>query len=372
MRRFGDKHIRARNLTSIFAAKQILATMGMIFLSLPGLAAESLAPAVAKVASGVVNIRTSDAATTQRTQTKDNDAFFSLFMGATNQPQNPQNASRSIGSGFFFRDTATIVTNFHVIKDATNIVIFATELNVFRQASIIGRDPKMDLAVLRVKPVDGAKPLQFGSSETMRPGDTVFAIGNPFGYGNTVSSGILSAKGRTVGSGALSYLLQTDVPLNPGNSGGPLFDLKSNVIGINTANVTEAQGISFAIPGEVASRRIRDILESGSPSQIWLGLIGENIYDDPRFSAESYGVLVRNILKDSPAEAAGIRKGDVIRKFNGLSVSHIGKIEHFLLNTNETGSIKLEIYRAGKKLTFEIKPEPRPQRYAGTQEPNLF
>lgn len=372
MCRFGDKQIRMNNLGSILRSKQILAITVSLFLSSPGQALESLAPAVAKVANGVVNIRTSDAATSLHSQTRDNDAFFSLFMGATNQPQNPQNGSRSIGSGFFFRDTSTIVTNFHVIKDATNIVIFATELNVFRQASIIGRDPKMDLAVLRVQAVGGARPLQFGSSEALRPGDTVFAIGNPFGYGNTVSSGILSAKGRSVGSGALSYLLQTDVPLNPGNSGGPLFDLKSTVIGINTANVTEAQGISFAIPGEVAARRVRDILESGSPAQIWLGLVGENIYDDPRFSAESYGVLVRNILKDSPAEAAGIKKGDVIRKFNGLTVPHVGKIEHFLLNASEGSSIKIEVYRAGKKHTFDIKPQARPQRYAGTQEPNLF
>ena len=329
----------------------------------------SLAPIVASVITGVVNIRTTEAANGTGTASRkkvSTDELFSMFVGTgPKKSESIAAGSRSMGSGFFLRDTGTIVTNHHVVKGAASIVVFATDLQVYRKASIIGIDPRMDLALLKVRPVQDARPLEFGQSETLRPGDTVFAIGNPFGYGNTVSSGILSAKGRSVGGGALGHMLQTDVPLNPGNSGGPLFSLDGKVIGINTANVIEAQGISFAIPAELASSRLNAIAAGGNRNGAWLGFFGEDLYDDPQFSGAPYGIIVRNVISGSPAAKAGLAKGDVIRQLGGEQITQSGNLGARLTQMSIGEEIILTVFRSGKLLSMTIKTGVAPDRTAG-------
>lgn len=343
----------------------------LLFTASPCFAHVSLAPIVERVMGGIVNIRTSDVAS-QNTTAVPQDPFMSLFLKSSEKMNHSGIPSRSMGTGFFFRDSGTIVTNHHVIKDAASITIFATDLNVYRQAEVVGTDPKMDLAVLRVRPVPEAYPLSFGSSDELRAGDQVFAIGNPFGYGGSVSSGILSAKGRTVGSGALSYLLQTDLPLNPGHSGGPLFNLKGEVIGINSANVVEAQGISFAIPAELANRRIQDLLHSGRPSRGWLGFEAKNLYDQPQFSPESYGVVVTTVTGRSPAARSGLRTGDIVRKIGSLSIRNLSDLEKAVLGLVEGQNISLEIYRAGQTRNLEISAAPAPSHLSQVGDDKSF
>lgn len=346
----------------------------------------SLAPIVAEVIAGVVNIRTSDRRPPGNTSASPThaspDALFGMFLGTrpAGDGGSESAASRSMGSGFFLRDTSTIVTNHHVIKDAASIVVFATELQIYRKAQIVGVDRRMDLALLRVRPVPGAKALTLGSSANLRPGDPLFAIGNPFGYGNSVSSGILSAKGRAVGTGSLGHLLQTDVPLNPGNSGGPLFDLNGSVVGINTANVVEAQGISFAIPAEVAAGRLASLAagREKNPRSVsalarpWMGLLAENITDSAPPSNETYGVVIRSVIKNSPADKAGLLKGDVIRSLLGSRLLNVGQLEAALAEQNAGETIELSVYRQGQSLAITLILRPFPDTLAASGNNSVF
>ncbi len=341
-----------------------------------GFGHEGLADVVERVISGVVNIRTTDAPVARERSERSlkSDDFFSLFLGTGSSPEARKSAapSRSLGSGFFYGDAETIVTNHHVIKDARAVVIYATEFNIYRKATVVGRDPDMDLALLKVAPVKGTRTLSFGSSEKLRLGSPVFAIGNPFGYGNTVSSGILSARGRSVGSGALSHLLQTDVPLNPGNSGGPLFDMNGRVVGINSANVTEAQGISFAIPAELAERRVKAMQRGGVPSQAWLGFYAEDILDAPSFSAHSYGVVVKGVVKGAPAVRAGLRKGDVIREIKRQKVKSMSQLETVVKKLPLHSLVELVVYRGGKTVKLRLRTVGRPAAHRTSQAHNLL
>lgn len=331
---------------------------------------------VERVINGVVNIRTTDAHQTKAPERNaSNGDFFSLFTGTATQEQTAKSSGgvgRSLGSGFFYGSKETIVTNLHVVKDAASIVVFATELSVYRNAEILGTDPAMDLAVLKIRPVDAARVLEFGQSVELRLAERVFAIGNPYGYGNTVTAGILSAKGRSVGSGALSFLLQTDVPMNPGNSGGPLFNMKGEVVGINTANVIGAQGISFAIPGEMAQRRIESLLLSGQPVQTWIGLYAEDILDQPEFETRSYGVSVRSVVTGAPAGRAGVQSGDVIRKVNGTPISHLADLERAVRALTEGTDVNVEVYRAGRTHVFRLRPTSRPQKFRQSSDLTLL
>lgn len=324
-----------------------------------------LAPVVAEVLPGVVNIRSSDLPNIVEENREEESGFFSLLLGPARSPTKSQ-ASTSRGSGFFYPDRQTIVTNWHVVRDASVIVIFATEMNIYRKAEILGHDPAIDLALLRVSPVDGARPLKFGSSEDLRLGQSVFAIGNPLGYGNTVTSGILSAKGRTIGPGALSYLLQTDVAMNPGNSGGPLFDVSGRVVGINTANVEKAQGISFAIPAEIAEKRIQQILREGRTNQPWLGLWVEDIVDNPKFALSSFGVIVKAVQPGSPGARMGIAAGDVLQTFNQRRLASVNQLDAELKRQSVGETVEIGLYRSGKSSVVNVRLEPAPRNRNGT------
>lgn len=275
--------------------------------------------------------------------------------------------SRGMGSGVIFTADGAILTNNHVIEEARGITVRFKDGRAFA-ARIVGRDPATDLAVLRVD----AKNLPvaaFADSDGARVGEWVVAIGSPFGLGHTVTTGVLSAKGRAgVGMNAIEDYLQTDASINPGNSGGPLVNLDGQVLGINTMIVTKGQGIGLAVPSNIARRVATQILKSGHVTRAWIGIGLQDL--TPQLAAEfpnapSSGALVNMVMTDGPAARAHLEPGDVIAKIGSRNVTDAQDIirETFLHDVGEV--LMLEVIRAGKryqtKVTLEARREAQPK-----------
>ena len=228
----------------------------------------------------------------------------------------------SLGSGFIIKEDGIVITNNHVIANAEDILIRVGDKEY--NAEVIGADPYMDLAVLKMKTKDKFKPVRFGDSTKARVGDWVVAIGNPFGLGGTVTSGIISARNRQIGLTRYEDFIQTDASINQGNSGGPLFNLKGEVIGVNTAIIAPGQsgsiGIGFAIPANAASNVIDQLIKFGETKRGWLGVriqeVTKEIADVEKLKKPE-GALVASVGQGSPAEKAGIKAGDIILEFDG-------------------------------------------------------
>jgi serine protease Do len=334
----------------------------------------SIADVVEKVLPGVVNIRTRDKVdSTQmedagRTVPSDgrapamSDPFFKLFVSPLEVIQ--KEIPRSRGSGFFYLSNSLVVTNYHVVKDAQSIEVVPAHERWGLSAKVIGLNKQADIALLKLdNPWPKARPLRFASSAKTRIGDPVFAIGNPFGYGHTVTSGILSAKGRTIGEGPFDDFLQTDVAVNPGNSGGPLFNLRGDVIGINTALLSDARGISFAIPTEVA-RPILDALRKpvGLSRLVWFGL-GLTHVRMQSSDATPVGLLVTHVVQGSPAQAAGLRVGDVIVSTNNKRVHEIADFRDVIKKLKPGLKVKVGIFREKQTDQLEITVGRMPQDF---------
>ena len=279
----------------------------------------------------------------------------------TERPRSPRK-SNSLGSGFIIDASGIVVTNNHVIGDANDIQVIlhnGTKL----KAEIIGKDAKIDLAVLRVKPEAG-KPLKavpFGDSEKMRPGDWVIAIGNPFGLGGSVSAGIVSARGRNIESGPYDNYIQTDAAINKGNSGGPLFNMNGEVIGINTAILSPtggSVGIGFAVPSNNASQVIDQLREFGEVRRGWLGVRIQNVDDATaealNLKGGARGALVAGVDEKGPAKTAGIDVGDVIVKFNGAPVKASGDLPRIVASTPVGQKVDVVVVRKGEELTKPV------------------
>jgi len=288
------------------------------------------------------------------------DDFFKHFFG--DMPQG-QMKTHALGSGFIIDDTGLILTNNHVVEKADEIKIKIENGKEF-DAKVVGRDPKTDLALIRVKPDgDFPKPAILGDSNALRVGDWVMAVGNPFGLGQTVTAGIISAKGRIIGAGSYDDFLQTDAAINPGNSGGPLFNMNGEVIGINTAIVAQGQGIGFAIPINLA-KDILPQLKTGKVIRGWLGVMIQDLTPELAKSfgvSETKGVIVSDVVKDGPAETAGLKQGDLITAFNGKNVENAHSLS-FLVATTQPGThVTIQIMRDGKtkdiKATLGTMPE---------------
>ena len=252
------------------------------------------------------------------------DEFFNRFFG-----QHPQRKfrQRSLGSGFIISKDGYILTNNHVVEDADEVKVTLSDEKSY-DAKIIGMDKRTDLAVLKIN-VDHDLPIvALGDSSKLEVGDWVIAIGNPFGLERTVTAGIVSARGRVIGSGPYDDFIQTDASINPGNSGGPLFNLRGEVVGINAAIVAGGQGIGFAIPVNMAKDLLPQ-LKSGKVSRGWLGVQIQKVTPE---LAESFhldsekGALVADVVEDSPADRAGIKTGDIILSFNGREVDSMRKL----------------------------------------------
>ena len=296
--------------------------------------------------------------------------FFEKFFGEIPK----EFKQRSLGSGFIIdSDKGLIITNYHVISGAEKIKI---KLIGGRELSGIvkGGDAKTDLALVEIqKPPKDLPELSLGDSDAIRVGDWVLAVGNPFGLGNTVTQGIISAKGRIIGAGPYDNFLQTDAAINPGNSGGPLLNLKGEVVGINTAIVASGQGIGFAIPSNIAKSIIPQLEKTGKVIRGMLGVQVQTVTPELAKSfglSEPTGALVAEVNPGSPAEKAGIHRGDIIIEFNGHAIKEMNELPRLVAATPPGTKASVKILRSGKEKTFEVTvTELKEERQArGPQE----
>jgi serine protease Do len=362
--------INVRTLVVVFAllagiallspGRYVLAAQGDSFTTPP-----SFADLVDKVKGAVVNI-----STTQVVEGNPLAPFmgpgspFGNFFGVNPHQKMEQHA---LGSGFVISADGLILTNNHVVEKATEIQIKLLNGHEY-DAKLVGRDPKTDLALIQVKPDQYfPEPEVLGDSDSLRVGDWVMAVGNPFGLGNTVTTGIISAKSRVLGAGPYDDFLQTDAAINPGNSGGPLFNMQGKVIGINTAIIAQGQGIGFAIPIDIAKNLLPQ-LKTGKIVRGWLGIMIQDITPELAKSfglKSSKGVIVSDVVKGSPAAKASLQRGDVILKFNGKEVDNAHMLSQMAAATPPDTAVKIDILRNGQEKTISLTvgtmPEGTPQ-----------
>ncbi|MCE4224297.1 DegQ family serine endoprotease [Methylobacterium sp. C25] len=282
--------------------------------------------------------------------------------GDEDGPRQQSRKSNSLGSGFIIDASGIVITNNHVIGDANDIQVILHDGSKLK-AEIVGKDSKIDLAILRVKPEAG-KPLKavpFGDSDKMRPGDWVMAIGNPFGLGGSVSAGIVSASNRNIESGPYDNYIQTDAAINKGNSGGPLFNMNGEVIGINTAILSPSGGsvgIGFAVPSNTARPVLDQLREFGEVRRGWLGVRIQNVDDA---TAEALGLkggpkgaLIAGVDEKGPAKPAGLEVGDVITKFNGTAVKSSSELPRIVAATPVGKTVEVIVVRKGEEVTKSV------------------
>ena len=321
---------------------------------------ESFADLAEKLMPSVVNI-----STTQTVVTKSNpfpgfefppgSPFGDMFKDF-GTPQEKQ--SSALGSGFIIDEKGIVVTNNHVIDGAEDIVVQVNGEKKFK-AKVIGADPLSDIAVLQIETNEKFIPVNFGNSDKARIGDWVIAIGNPFGLGGTVTSGIISARNRSIGLSRYEDYIQTDASINQGNSGGPLFNMNGDVIGINTAILGRSGnvGIGFAIPSNSAKQVIDQLIEFGETKRGWLGV---RIQDVTKEIAEvenlgkPRGALVASVAENSPSDRAGVKSGDIILEFDGQAIQQMKELPMIVAKTKVGKSVKVKIWRNKKEITKTI------------------
>ncbi len=323
-------------------------------------APESFADLVDQVLPAVVNV-SSTQKVPQNQQQQDLDEMFRDFLDRREgQPeQGPPRGGSSLGSGFIIDPAGYIVTNNHVIEDAEEILVL-THDNEELKATIVGRDEKTDLALLKVEAKHPLPAVAWGDSEALRIGDWVMAIGNPFGLGGSVTAGIVSARQRDINSGPYDDYIQTDASINRGNSGGPMFNMDGQVVGINTAIFSPSGGsvgIGFAIPSNLAMPIIGQIKEFGKPKRGWLGVriqtVSPELAEGLRLK-EPKGALIASVTKDGPADKAGIKQGDVVLKFDGKEITQMRGLPRIVAET-ETGKVTdVVIWRKGAEVTLKV------------------
>ena len=322
----------------------------------------SFADLAEKLMPSVVNI-----STTQTIKTNSNVLPFQFPPGSPfeelfkdfNTPQ--ERSVTSLGSGFIIDKSGIVVTNFHVIQGAEDIIVRVNGKEEYK-AKIIGSDPLSDLALLKIEAKKKFIPVSFGDSDKARVGDWVVAIGNPFGLGGTVTSGIISAKHRDINLTRYDDLIQTDASINQGNSGGPLFNLKGEVIGINQAIIAPGSsgsiGIGFAIPSNAANKVIDQLIKFGETKRGWLGVRIQEVtkeiaeiekLDEPR------GALVASISEKSPAQKAGIKEGDIILEFDGKKVNSVKDLPKLVAETEVGKNVLLKVWRNRKMISKKVQ-----------------
>jgi serine protease Do len=324
----------------------------------------SFANLVQQVEGSVVNISTTQKAKEQSPlqQFGGSNSPFDQFFGDQfkhffgNIPQG-QVETHALGSGFLISDDGLILTNNHVVDKADEITVKTFDGKEY-SAKVVGRDPKTDLALVRITAGKGVlpKPAVLGDSDAIRVGDWVIAVGNPFGLSTTVTSGIISAKGRVIGAGPYDDFLQTDAAINPGNSGGPLFNMQGQVVGINTAIVAQGQGIGFAIPINIA-KSILGQLKTGKVIRGWLGIMIQNITPELAKSfgiTATKGVLVADVVQEGPAAKADLQRGDIIQSLEGKAVENSGELSRKIAALKPGTEVSLGVIRNGKPLTLKV------------------
>jgi serine protease Do len=306
--------------------------------------ADSLATLVDRLRPAVVNVQA------EQGTRHELDDFFDRFFG------NSGNHRRALGSGFVFDGSGYIVTNLHVVKDASDVRVKLSDEREF-EGDVVGRDPKTDLALVKLRGAHDLPTVQLGDSDRLRVGDRVMAIGNPFGLGNTVTSGIVSAKERVVGAGPYDDFIQTDASINPGNSGGPLFDLDGQVVGVNTAILAGGQGIGFAIPVNLVKVVVEQLRARGHVTRGFIGLTVQDL--SPELARAFHlphvnGALTAEIQADGPAAHAGLLPGDVIVEWNGRPVAQSNRLPLLVAETPPGTKAHVVALRDGHRLTADV------------------
>jgi serine protease Do len=319
----------------------------------------SFADLAERLMPSVVNISTSTTVVTNSNpfpfQFPPGSPFEDMFK-EFGTPQ--ERKSAALGSGFIIDEDGIVVTNNHVIQDADDIIVRVNGDQEFK-AKVLGADPLMDIAVLQLETKEKFIPVPFGDSDKARIGDWVLAIGNPFGLGGTVTAGIISARNRSIGLSRYEDFIQTDASINSGNSGGPLFDMEGNVIGINTAILGRngSIGIGFSIPSNSAQQVIKQLIEFGETKRGWLGVRIQDVtkeiaeveeLDKPR------GALVASVAENSPSEKAGIQAGDIILEFNGVEIKQMKELPAIVARTEVGKNVDVKIWRNKKEITKKV------------------
>ncbi len=295
--------------------------------------------------------------------------MFKRFFG--DMPRNPQRRMQGQGSGVVISGDGTILTNNHVVEGAAEIVVTASDKHEYK-ARVLGLDPKTDLAVIKIDAKGPFKAALLGDSQATRVGEWVIAIGNPFGLSNTVTAGIVSAKGRIIGAGPYDDFIQTDAPINPGNSGGPLFNMKGEVIGINTAILPNGQGIGFAIPIHTAKALLPELTSKGTVTRGYIGVSIQDITDDLAQSLSlkvKKGTVVSDVVEGGPAEKAGIKRGDVITAFDNHEIKDSHELASTVAATPVDRDAPVRIVRDGKEMTLHVKVAKLDSKEVATARP---
>jgi serine protease Do len=289
------------------------------------------------------------------------EQFFERFFKGSGAQREVRRGS--LGSGFIIDKDGYIVTNNHIVENASDIKVSLSDSEEF-DAKVIGSDPQTEVALIKIDAQRDLPVAPLGDSDKLRVGEWVVAIGNPFGLGQTVTAGIASAKGRVIGASAYDDFIQTDASINPGNSGGPLFNLHSEVVGINTAIVPTGQGIGFAIPINLAKEVLTPLREKGRVTRGFLGVQVQQVAPE---LARSFGLerprgaLVANVQPDSPGERAGLQKGDVIVEFNGRKITDMHELPRLVANTPPGSKAGMRLIRQGRERTVQVNVGDMPE-----------
>ncbi len=350
-----------------FPARAVLFAVLVAFsVPLPSAAApapESFAPLVKKEMPAVVNISTRQVVKVQQPSPFGDphmDDFFYRFFGG--RPPQREQVRQSLGSGFIISPDGYILTNNHVVDKARDIKVAFSDGRVM-EAKLIGTSTEIDIALVKVE-ATGLPYVELGDSDTLEVGDWVVAIGNPFGLNHTVTAGIVSAKGRVIGVGPYDDLIQTDAAINPGNSGGPLFNIRGEVVGINTVIIATGQNLGFAVPVTMVKEVLPSIREKGRPDMGWLGVFAQMVTPDLAEALglqEPVGAIVNGITKNSPADKAGLKRGDVIVELDGKKILDPSELPRMVAFGHIGKTVVMKVIRQTKpqeiKAVIELRPE---------------
>jgi serine protease Do len=288
------------------------------------------------------------------------EEFFDDFFRKDGKPGGSDRRVSSLGSGFVIDASGLVVTNNHVIEGADEITVIFTDGSKLKVDKVLGRDSKTDLALLKVTPKKPLAAVRFGRSDPLRVGDWVLAIGNPFGLGGTLTVGVVSAKQRDINSGPYDDYIQTDAAINKGNSGGPLFNMSGEVIGVNTAIISPTGGsigIGFAVPSDAAVTVIDQLRQFGETRRGWLGVRIQSITDELAESLslkDTRGALISGVTKDGPAEKAGLQREDVVVRFDGKDVLNSRTLPRLVAQTAIDQTVDIEVMRKGERRKLKI------------------
>ena len=362
--RWAVMSIRFLDLRSLVSGALLVVAMALAPVAAEARGApDSFADLSAKLLPTVVNIATTQTLkANQKSPLPDvppGSPLEDLFKNFLGPKQNLPRHVTSLGSGFIVDAGGFIVTNNHVIENAEQITVTLND-GTSLPAKLIGRDEKTDLALLKVNPKKPLPATHFGDSDKARVGDWVIAIGNPFGLGSTVTAGIVSARNRDIEAGPYDDFIQTDAPINKGNSGGPLFDMDGNVVGVNSAIFSPtggSVGIAFSIPSNLARDVIGQLRQSGGVRRGWIGVRIQPVTEDIAEGMglpSNFGALVTDVTANGPAAKAGIRNGDLIVGFDGKKVADSRALSRIVADTQINKTVNVDLLRKGKKLTLRL------------------